>query len=152
MPRELISMVDKKYWKLTGIELKGFDKSKHAMWLFRCDCGTEKVICGLDVRRGRTKSCGCSRIGSTWEVIAHCPNTPPALYRLWCEAINRCENPESPDYADCGGREISIYPSWHKFKTFRKWAQSKGYADCMRLVRRDDDGNYEPWNCYFAAP
>lgn len=29
-------------------------------WLFRCSCGTEKELIASEVKRGRTKSCGCS--------------------------------------------------------------------------------------------
>jgi len=38
---------------------------KHAgsykQWLFRCDCGTEKVMTAGNIVHGRTKSCGCLR-------------------------------------------------------------------------------------------
>jgi hypothetical protein len=33
----------------------------HDRWSVRCDCGTEKVVRGGDIREGRTKSCGCFR-------------------------------------------------------------------------------------------
>ena len=29
------------------------------MWLCHCDCGTEKIISGKNLRNGTTKSCGC---------------------------------------------------------------------------------------------
>lgn len=34
-------------------------KDGEAMWLCKCDCGTEKVIMGKSLRSGNTKSCGC---------------------------------------------------------------------------------------------
>jgi len=43
------------------------NKDKKAMWLFRCDCGKEKIISGTAVKSGNIKSCGCllheSRVG-----------------------------------------------------------------------------------------
>lgn len=30
-------------------------------WLCKCDCGTEKIVLGLRLRSGTTKSCGCYR-------------------------------------------------------------------------------------------
>ena len=30
-----------------------------ALWLCRCDCGTEKLVNGSCLRRGTTRSCGC---------------------------------------------------------------------------------------------
>lgn len=29
------------------------------LWRFACDCGNEVTMSGVDVRRGRVKSCGC---------------------------------------------------------------------------------------------
>lgn len=43
------------------------DGERGAYWLCRCDCGTERVIYGSALRRGKTKSCGCSappRVGA----------------------------------------------------------------------------------------
>lgn len=31
------------------------------MWLCRCRCGKETTVCGADLRRGETVSCGCAR-------------------------------------------------------------------------------------------
>jgi len=31
-------------------------------WLCRCDCGNEKEVSGVGLRRGATKSCGCLRL------------------------------------------------------------------------------------------
>ena len=28
-------------------------------WLCRCDCGNERVILGMNLREGRSNSCGC---------------------------------------------------------------------------------------------
>lgn len=34
-------------------------KNKTSHWLFKCDCGNEKVICASNVVGGKQKSCGC---------------------------------------------------------------------------------------------
>jgi len=31
------------------------------MWLCKCDCGTETISSGVEIRNGHTKSCGCLR-------------------------------------------------------------------------------------------
>ncbi len=31
------------------------------LWLCRCDCGTEAIVMGENLKRGRSKSCGCLR-------------------------------------------------------------------------------------------
>ena len=35
------------------------DKDKHYKWLCRCDCGNTTVVRSSDLRKGKTKSCGC---------------------------------------------------------------------------------------------
>jgi hypothetical protein len=43
---------------------------RQARWFCRCDCGTEKVICGTTLRRGNSKSCGCLKkgTGTGWQL------------------------------------------------------------------------------------
>ena len=35
--------------------------SGRTAWLCKCDCGSEKVVTGISLTSGRTKSCGCLR-------------------------------------------------------------------------------------------
>lgn len=51
--------VGDKFNRLTVIEFSHKDKRHRRYYLFRCDCGTEKVIHGTAVTSGNTKSCGC---------------------------------------------------------------------------------------------
>lgn len=46
-----------KFNKLTAV--KKVEGLKHPSWLFRCDCGNEKIIIKAGVKSGQTKSCGC---------------------------------------------------------------------------------------------
>ena len=52
--------IGKKYGLLTAIARAGHI-GKDPSFLFKCDCGTEKVIGGGSVKRGHVKSCGCFR-------------------------------------------------------------------------------------------
>jgi len=47
------------YNKLTCISFSHIGKHYRSYFLFKCDCGTEKIILGSNVIRGDTKSCGC---------------------------------------------------------------------------------------------
>jgi 5-methylcytosine-specific restriction endonuclease McrA len=53
------SLIDQKFNRLTVMEFAGRYKSGNALWLCRCDCGNEKIVCGSHLRNGHTKSCGC---------------------------------------------------------------------------------------------
>ena len=49
-----------KFGRLTVIKRVGSNpKNRNARWLCKCDCGTEKLIDGVSLRNGNTKSCGC---------------------------------------------------------------------------------------------
>ena len=57
----LIDLTGKRFGKLIVIK-KEKPKNKHTMWLCKCDCGKEKIVCGSELKRGTTKSCGCYNI------------------------------------------------------------------------------------------
>ena len=48
-----------KFNRLTAIKLDHIGDHRRSYWLFKCDCGAEKVILGAGVVSGNTKSCGC---------------------------------------------------------------------------------------------
>ena len=59
----VINMVNQKCGKLTVIERDlSPHKGKEAWWICKCECGNVKSVRGSDLRRGRTKSCGCLSI------------------------------------------------------------------------------------------
>ena len=49
-----------KYNYLTPIKKDSYNEKKRTWnWLFKCDCGKEKIINIKEVRSNQTKSCGC---------------------------------------------------------------------------------------------
>ena len=52
-----------RFGRLVALELVGFKTdakdNKKAVWLCKCDCGNSVKVCGIDLRSGHTKSCGC---------------------------------------------------------------------------------------------
>lgn len=58
--RSKIVEVGKRYGRLTALARAGH-VGRSPAFLFRCDCGVEKVIDGGLVKRGNIKSCGCFR-------------------------------------------------------------------------------------------
>lgn len=61
--------------------------------------------------------------------------------------IWRCNNPRSKDYANYGGRGITVCPEWIKYENFKEWAIHNGYKEDLTIDRIDVNGNYEPSNC-----
>jgi len=48
-----------RFGRLTVIYDAGRYRSKQSMWKCICDCGNEKIVRACDLKRERTKSCGC---------------------------------------------------------------------------------------------
>jgi len=56
-----IDMTNKRFGKLVVTMQAPSNKNGNAMWYCICDCGNVTISKGVDLRRNRIKSCGCSR-------------------------------------------------------------------------------------------
>lgn len=50
-----------KYGHLTIIDDTPIKKNNRYHYLCKCDCGKEQLVCGIDLRSGHSKSCGCTK-------------------------------------------------------------------------------------------
>lgn len=53
-----------KFGRWTVIEFSNYDENRNLHWKCKCDCGTEKITIGKNLKSGYTNSCGCLQINN----------------------------------------------------------------------------------------
>lgn len=153
MPQTRSKLEGQKFGRLLVVKKMNNDKWRHSRWLCKCDCGKEKIILGYNLQDGHTKSCGClSRENSVQCNTKHGHGKrgeESKTYGSWKGMIERCLNPNRPDYHCYGGRGITIYQRWRKFENF---LEDMGEApEGYQIDRIDNDGNYCKENCKWST-
>ena len=128
-----------------------------------CECGREFIACLYNILNEHTKSCGClskemsaDKIRKAQKIrvsqASHTQELYPELYRILGAAIQRCTNPNRPEYKDYGGRGICVCDEWRNDrKKFIEFALANGWEPGLELDREDNDGDYSPENCRFVS-
>lgn len=139
------------FGKWTVIE-RAPNKKTVARWLCKCECGSEHILSGGDLRRGKTTQCKeCVDRRNFTHGMATRGRIAPE-YNSWSQMKTRCNNPKDKRYSDYGGRGIRVHPEWiDSFEEFYSYIGPKPFKS-YSLDRIDNDGNYEPGNVRWASP
>lgn len=149
-------MVGLRFGIQTVVESAGIDKHGQCLWLTVCDCGSPaRSVQGAKLRRGESTSCGCAKpskcaaANTKHGASARGRMTPE--YRAWSNMIDRCERQGNAQYADWGGRGISVCDQWrHDFSAFLADVGPRP-SSAHSIDRVDVNGNYEPGNVRWAT-
>lgn len=147
---KLENITGNRYGMLTVLKRQDTDGIDQITWLCLCDCGREKVVRGISLRKGITKSCGCLRTKTITDFNTTHGGRNLAEYGIWQHMLNRCRNKNVPEYRLYGGKGISVCDRWQDFKNFIDDMGSRPSKN-HSIDRKNVDGNYEPSNCRWAT-
>lgn len=118
-------------------------KSNGTYWLYRCDCGTEKIAHATTIWRS-LMSCGC--IGKEKRHKTKSTKHYRRLYHVWHAMKKRCYRKEDHHYKTYGALGIKVCKRWHKFANFYN-DMIDSYKPGLSIERIDIDNDYKPSNC-----
>jgi len=156
MPK-FIDITGHRYNRLTVIQQVERDKRGYIIWLCRCDCGNETKASSNSLRVNNTRSCGCLAIevrGKTGKANrihgeSKCGSfngQPSREYRAWNGLKERCYNPNNKNFAEWGGRGITVCERW--MTNYTNFLADMGRCPPGKSIGRiDNDGPYSPDNC-----
>ena len=147
---KVIDVTGMRFGKLVAISYVVVDHKTN--WLCKCDCGVEKLIDGGNLRRGKSKSCGCSQMDAARKARISHGRSGSIEYTCWQRMIGRCVDETNERYSDYGGRGIKVCVRW--MQSFSAFFEDMGLRPSSEhSIDRfpDNDGDYEPGNCRWAS-
>lgn len=135
-------------WTVVG-EVPSQSRKREA--LCRCECGSKKRVRIERLHAGLSSSCHrCCLEAVHAATVSHGRTNTPE-YACWHGIKTRCLNPNAPNYANYGGRGITICDEWkNSFQAFLNHVGPRPHFG-MSLDRIDNEKGYCPGNVRWAT-
>lgn len=125
-------------------------------YVCECECGSTLNVIGANLTR-KTKpiqSCGCLHRESVAAMgkanRTHGLSLTPEAICYWA-MVRRCTVEDDESYSRYGGRGIRVCDRW--MESIENFLEDMGSrpSKAHSIERRDNEGNYDPDNCYWAT-
>lgn len=131
----------------------GRNKDRGVLWLCEClKCHRNFNVKSYELTSGGSTQCQeCSRHTTIHGHSNSNNGKPTREYYSWRSMINRCYNPNTPNFECWGGRGIKVCQRWRD--SFENFLADMGTRPDKTSIDRypNNDGDYEPGNCRWAT-
>lgn len=143
------------FGRWTVIEYAGVNKHRSAQWRCVCSCPnkTEKIICSVPLRNGKSKSCGCLYIETRQSSATTHGGCYDLEYQPWKAMNARCYDKDNISYPEYGGAGVSVQETWRRphYDQFKKDVPPRPSKDHTLDRFPNKSGNYEIGNVRWAT-
>lgn len=121
-------------------------------WVCVCDCGKQTIVSAINLRRGKTNSCGCLNVEANTDHGHTSGGKITPEYRAWAHMKYRCYDEKCDQFNNYGGRGVIVCDRW--LNSFENFLEDMGLKpSLLHSLDRfpDTNGNYFPDNCRWGT-